>query len=323
MKFRVLVTEKIDSRAIDYLKLHADVEIGTRGELDTEDALITKLEGFNGVISMLSNPFTERVLNSAKNLKIVANYAVGYNNIDVNAANKLGIKVTNTPNVLSEATADIALALLLSVCRKILPAERDLRNGNFDGWHPDGFVGIELNGKKAGIIGMGRIGKAIAKRLNGFGIKVLYHNRKKIDGLIEKELSVTYQANLEAMLSSIDFLFLSCPLTPETRHILNKSRLSILPKHAVVINTGRGPLIDEQALADALVKGELAGAGLDVFEFEPSIVPDLLKAPNTVLLPHIGSATAETRHNMGMLAAESVIGILHGKADHEIKNLIR
>lgn len=321
-KYHVLLTEPINTQVMDFLREHVVLDVAERGSLNSEAELIERISGADAVLSMLSNPFTETVLSSSKKLKVVANYAVGYNNIDVAAATQLGIKVTNTPHVLTEATADIALSLLLSVCRQINPAEKFLRDRNFDGWHPGGFVGIELHGKNALIIGMGRIGKAIARRLNGFGIRVTYHNRNRIDISEEKALNATYQPNLESALHDVDFLFLSCPLTPQTRHLFDERKLAMLPDRCVIVNTGRGPVIDEEALAEALINKKLAGAGLDVFEFEPIIVPKLLDAPNTVLLPHIGSATRETRYKMGMLAARSILDILNGLPDNKIPNLV-
>lgn len=322
MKPNVLVTEPIHPNAIAFLEEHADVTVGKRGQWDTESALINGLSPYSAALTMLSNPVTANVLESNKQLKIVANYAVGYNNIDVEAAKKLGIKVSNTPDVLSEATADIALSLLLSVARRTHEAENSLRNGEFDGWHPAGFVGLELFGKKAAIIGMGRIGKAIARRLGGFGIDVHYHNRSKVNPAVEKILGATYNEDLESLLKSSHFIFLSCPLTPQTYHLLNKDRLNILRSDAIIVNTGRGPLIDEAELANVLHYSKIAGAGLDVFEKEPIVHPDLLTAPNAVLLPHIGSATKETRRKMGLLAAQAIVGILQEKPASEIPNLI-
>lgn len=320
---RVLITEPIDPSAEEFLRSHGyEVIVGSRGQFDTEDAIIEGLTGCDGAITMLSNPMTDRVFQSVPNLKIVANYAVGFNNIDLTAAKKHDVKVSNTPDVLSEATADIALGLLLGVSRKLVEAEQDLKKGLFDGWHPQGYVGTEIHGKTAGMIGMGRIGSAIVRRLNGFGVKTLYTNRNQVDKQIESELNVTFVADVDELLSNIDFLFLSCPLTPQTHHIIDSKRLQSLGKHVIIINTGRGPLIDEAALAKALHEGTIAGAGLDVFEREPEIHPDLLTAPKTMLLPHIGSATRETRRNMAMLAAQSVFKILSGVHPNSIKNLI-
>lgn len=323
MAARVLITEPITGDAIAFLRSqNFEVVVGKRKSFDTESQLIDGLKGFDAVLSMLSNPLTANVLKANPQLKIVANYAVGYNNIDTDAAKSLGIKVANTPDVLSEATADIALALLLTTSRKICEAQQQLRDGGFDGWHPSGFLGTELSGKTAGIIGMGRIGTAIARRLRGFSIKILYQNRKPVKTEIEKELQAEYFEKPDDMLPLCDFLFLSSPLTPETHHILNKDRLALLPTHAIVINTGRGPLIDEFALANALKSKSIAGAGLDVFEKEPEIHPALLDAPNTVLLPHIGSATTETRQAMGMMAAKAIAAVLNKEDTRALPNFV-
>jgi glyoxylate reductase len=319
---RVLITEPIDQAAVDYLRTKFEVVVGQRGQWDDESYLASNLGSFDGLLSMLSNPVTEKVLRQNPQLKVVANYAVGYNNIDVKAAQSLGIAVANTPDVLSEATADIALGLLLGVCRRLCESEKDLRNGLFDGWHPQGYLGIELYGKKAGIIGMGRIGKAIARRLYGFGIKIAYHNRNRLNSEIEQQYQAEWYDDTDTLLRECDFLFLSCPLTPETHHLLSRERLGLMKPSAVVINTGRGSLVDEHELAKALHSGHIAGAGMDVFEFEPKIDPLLLSAPNTMLLPHIGSGTTETRRKMGLMAAQAIQAVLDGNPLESIPNLV-
>jgi glyoxylate reductase len=322
MAYRVLVTEPIHSDAIDYLSEFADVRVGERKHYDNEDALIQDLNDFDAALTVLSNPVTARVISSLKRTKIIANFAVGYNNIDVEAAKKHGIRVSNTPDVLSEATSDIAMALLLGVARKIAPSDADLRKGLFDGWHPEGYLGMELTGKRAAIIGMGRIGTCIARRLKGFGIQIGYHNRTKVATNIESELGAQFFEDADELLKVSDFIFMSCPLTPETHHFIDKRRLGLLHKNAIIINTGRGPLIDEAELAKSLHENMIFGAGLDVFEKEPEVHPLLLSAPNTLLLPHIGSATDETRRNMGLLAAKAIRFVLTGESDRKLTNLI-
>jgi glyoxylate reductase len=323
MARRVLITEPIASQAASFLQSQGfEVITGVRNSLNTEAALIQGLKGFDAALTMLSNPVNEAVLKANSQLKIVANYAVGYNNIDVKTAKELGIRIANTPDVLSEATADTALMLLLATSRKLCEAEQQLRVGAFDGWHPLGFLGTELYGKKAGIIGMGRIGTAIARRLKGFSIRVRYHNRSRVDSAIENEIGATYYSDLDAMLKECDFLFLSSPLTPQTYHIINRERLSLLQPTVIIVNTGRGPLIDEAALAEALIDKKIGGVGLDVFEKEPEIHPDLLKAPNAVLLPHIGSATVETREAMGMMAARAIAATLNNEDVRDLPNFV-
>lgn len=322
MSYRILVTEPIVGEVIDYLRQHADVTVGARGVYNSEDALAADVGDYDAIVSMLSNPVTRRVLESGKKLKVVANYAVGYNNVDVAAAKELGIRVTNTPGALTEATADIAWALILATIRRIPESEQYLRAGRFDGWDPLGFLGYDLAGKTIGIIGLGRIGQAVARRALGFGMNVIYHNRKPVASSTEAELSAVYVEDYRELVRSCDVLSLNCPLTPENRHMINRELLEQMKRTSIVINTGRGPLIDEAALAEALQKGWIAGAGLDVFEEEPIVHPELLKAPNAVLIPHIGSATYETRIRMGMLAAEGLIHLLNGGDGSKLPNLL-
>lgn len=310
---RVLITEPIVDSAIKKLENHFEVSIGERGEFDTEQTLLKAAEEFDAILTMLSNPVTENVLEAGKNkLKIVANYAVGYNNIDTDAAARLGIHVSNTPDVLTESTAEIALSLLLSTARRTREAEISLRNGQFNGWEPNGFIGIELHGAAAGIIGLGRIGQAFARKVKACGMNIHYYGRNRIEPEIEDELNATFHSALEDMLPEIDALSVHCPLTNETHHLIGKHELNLMPSHAVLINTARGPIVDESALAEALHNASIGGAGLDVFENEPEIHPRLLDAPNTVLLPHIGSATEKSRKAMGSLAADAIISIMHG-----------
>jgi glyoxylate reductase len=313
---RVLVTEPIVDDAIHKLEKHFDVTVGNRGEFDEEQRLMKAAAEFDAILTMLSNPVTENVLATGKKnrLRIVANYAVGFNNIDTDAAARLGIHISNTPDVLTESTAEIALSLLLSTARRTREAERYLRNGKFKGWEPNGFIGIELYGSTVGIVGLGRIGQAFARRAKACGMKILYYGRNKVDSEIENELDATYYSSLHDILSDVDALSIHCPLTEDTHHLIGSEELSLLPSHAVIVNTARGPIIDESALAEALHQSSIGGAGLDVFENEPEVHPRLLEAPNTVLLPHIGSATNKSRIAMGNLAADAIISILNGNS---------
>jgi glyoxylate reductase len=322
MSYRILITEPVVGEVIDFLRNHAEVVVGDRGSYYTEDSLIEALGDYDAVISMLSTPMSRRVLESSERLKVVANYAVGYNNVDVNAAKELGIRVTNTPGALTEATADIAWALILATIRHIPASETFLREGKFDGWDPLGFLGYDLNGKTLGIIGMGRIGQAVARRAVGFGMNTIYHNRKPVSAEIEQSLSATYVDDYKDLVRKSDVVSLNCPLTPENRHMIDREMLQQMKRSSVLINTGRGPLIDEAALAEALKSGWIAGAGLDVYEEEPVVHQDLLDAPNAVLIPHIGSATYETRIRMGMLAAKGLLHLLNGGDGKELPNLL-
>jgi len=322
MAYRILVTEPIVGEVIDFLRNHADVVVGNRGAFSTEDSLIEVVGDYDAIISMLSTPVSRRVLESGKRLKVVANYAVGYNNVDTAAAKELGIHVTNTPGALTEATADITWALILATIRHIPASEAFLRQGKFDGWDPLGFLGYDLQGKTIGIIGMGRIGQAVARRAVGFGMNIVYHNRKPLPTDVELSYSATYVADFRDLVRQSDVVSLNCPLTPENRHMIDSNLLQQMKRSAILINTGRGPLVDEAALAKALKNGWIAGAGLDVYEEEPVVNQNLLDAPNAVLLPHIGSATYEARIRMGMLAAKGLLHLLNGGDGKELPNLL-
>lgn len=269
-----------------------------------------RLKDADAVVTQLRDPVDKEFIDAGKKLKIIANYAVGFNNIDVEYAKQKGIYVTNTPDVLTEATADIAWALILAVARKIIPADKFTREGKFEGWKPNLFLGYEIYGKTLGIIGMGRIGKAVARRAMGFGMKIIYHNRKRVED--DYKYNAKY-VDLETLLKESDYISINAPLTNETYHLLNKERLSLLKKNAILVNTARGPIIDEKALYELLKDGKIAGAGFDVYENEPEITKGLEKLDNVVLLPHIGSATYETREKMSIMVAENIIDALEGK----------
>ncbi len=233
------------------------------------------------------------------NLKLIASFGTGVDHIDLKTARQRGINVTNTPGVLTEDTADMTMALILSVPRRLTEGERLVRSGDWRGWSPTSMLGHRIWGKRLGIIGMGRIGQALARRAKGFGLSVHYHNRRRVHPDIETELEATYWESLDQMLSRMDFVSVNCPHTPATYHLLSARRLKLLQPHAVVVNTSRGEVIDENAMARMLEAGDIAGAGLDVHEHEPAINPKLLKLDSVVLLPHMGSSTIEGRIAMG------------------------
>lgn len=322
MSQRILITEPIVSSVIENLRNDFRVDIGERGQYNSEQQLSDVIAHYDALLPMLSNPVTARVIEQGKKLKVIANHAVGYNNIDVEAARKAGIKVANTPDVLTESSADLALALLLSVARKLDDAQQYLRADKFDGWEPLGFLGMELNGRTLGIYGMGRIGTAVAHRARAFGMNIRYHNRSRVTAAIEQALGAEYVSSLEELAAESDILTLHCPLTDETHHAVNKSILEQMPNHAILINTSRGAVVDEAALAEALHANQIGGAGLDVFEKEPKVHPRLLEAPNCVVTPHIASATHQTRKAIGELAANAIYGILKGTPESEISNLL-
>ncbi len=320
--FKISVSEPIDDDAIKLLKNKGEVTVFERGELKDRSKLVRVLKESDAFLSMLSDELDREVLSHAKKLSIIANYAVGYNNIDTEAAKELGIHVANTPDVLTDATADLAVGLMIASARKFPSAEKYLREGKFDGWDPLGFRGIEISESVVGIVGMGRIGFSFAKRVKEFGAKIFYHNRKRTAPETEKMISAAFVPDLDAMLSECDIISMHCPLTESTRHMINRKNIGLMKSHSVIINTARGPVVEEEALAEALHDGRIGGAGLDVYEEEPKIHPKLLSAPNCILLPHIGSATWHARKKMGYLAAEAIIGILEQKPPEEIPNLI-
>jgi glyoxylate reductase len=245
-------------------------------------------------------------------LKVVSNYAVGVNNIDVAEAGRRAVRVCNTPDVLTQATADLGFALILAAARKFSEAERALRAGKFAGWDPWGFLGVPVYGATLGIVGMGKIGSAIAVRAAGFGMRILYCNRNRLPSGKESVLRSEYRG-LDGLLAESDFVVLCVPLTAETRGMIGAERLGKMKPSAVLVNISRGEVVDEGALAKALAGGGIFAAGLDVYEREPAVHPDLLAAPNAVLLPHVGSATMETRERMGRLAAENMLAVLGGR----------
>lgn len=319
----ILITEPIPKSVIDLLRSSHKVTVAPKGTYTTAADLIKDIPNYHALLCMLSTPVSREVLEAGTKLKVIANFAVGYDNIDVKAANELRIKVANTPDVLTEACGDYAMGLLLALSRKFKEAEQYLRDGKFKGWEPLGFLGMELRERTLGIIGMGRIGKAFAHRARAFGMKILYHNRSRIETTAEESLKAEYVKDLKELAQRSDVLSLNCPLTEETHHLVDKGLLSIMPDHALLINISRGAVTDEFALAEALHSGTIAGAALDVFEEEPKVHPRLLSAPNTILLPHIASATHKTRKAIGMLAAKAILGVLEGKSDTEIPNLIQ
>jgi len=315
---KVFVTYKIPEDGLKLLKEKYELDVYEGEEFLTKEEMLKRVKDADAVITQLRDPVDKEFIDAGKKLKIIANYAVGYNNINVEYAKSKGIYVTNTPGVLTEATADIAWALILAVARKIISADRFVREGKFKGWKPKLFLGYEIHGKTLGIIGMGRIGQAVARRALGFGMKIIYHNRKRLPEEVEKKYSASY-VDLETLLKNSDFISINVPLTDETYHLLDEKRLNLLKSNAILVNTARGPVVDEKALYKLLKEGKIAGAGFDVYENEPFLTPGLEKLENVVLLPHIGSATFETRSKMSIMVAENVIDALEGRKP---KNLV-
>lgn len=315
---RVSITYKIPESGVNLLKNEYEVWINPNDKLLNKEELKEVAKESDALITMLADPIDEEVLSQGKNkLKIVANYAVGYNNIDIDRAKELGIYVTNTPDVLTETTADLAWSLMLAVARRIVEADKFTREGKFDGWKPELFLGTDVYGKTLGIIGCGSIGQAVARRAKGFDMKVYYYQRHKLSSEIEEELNISYLP-LDELLKISDFISLNVPLTEETYHLLDREKLSLIKKDAFVINTARGPVIDEKALYEKLKNNEIGGAALDVYENEPKLTPGLADLKNVVLTPHIGSATHETRNKMSLMVANDVIRALKGQVPEHV-----
>ena len=252
------------------------------------------------------------IAGAGERLRLIANFGAGVDHIDVEAATARGLLVTNTPGVLTEDTADLTMSLILAVSRRIVEGARVVEEGRFEGWTPTWMCGRKLWGKRLGIVGMGRIGQALARRARAFGLQVHYHNRKPVPQMIADELGATWWDDVDQMLARMDIVSLNCPATRETRHLMSADRLARLKPEAILVNTARGELIDEAALAAALAEGRLGGAGLDVFEHEPAVHPGLVGRPNVVLLPHLGSATLEARQDMGDRVIANILTFANG-----------
>ena len=309
---KVLVTQRLFPEALDLLRQFAEVEGGVAEAPLPREELMAAIGDKDGLLTLLVNRIDREIIDRARKLKIIANCAVGYDNIDVAYCREKGILVTNTPGVLTEATADLTWALILAVARRIPQADRFTREGRFRGWALDLFLGQEISGQKLGIIGLGRIGKAVARRALGFGLQIFYYDPNRLSEEEEKELQVTYLP-LDDLLKTADIITLHASLNPSTYHLINREKLALMKKTAILINVARGPIVDEAALAEALKNGQIWGAGLDVYEREPEIEKALLSLDNVVLLPHIGSATRKTRLQMAMTAVRNLIQGLSGQ----------
>lgn len=309
MRRKVILTHKYQDEAIRQLNEAFELII-VEDSGKTLAEILKENPDTEALISFLSDKIDEKMIDLAPNLKIIANYAVGYNNIDVQYALKKGIPVTNTPDVLTNATADLTMALILAVCRRLVEGDELLRQGKFKGWAANFLLGKELNGSTLGIIGMGRIGQATALRAKAFGLKIVYYNRTRKPDL-EKEYGCQFKPFLD-LVKEADIVSLHIPASPEVHHLFNKNVFDRMKKDAVFINVSRGDLVDEVYLAEKLEKNELFGAGLDVYEHEPQVTEKLLKLKNIVLAPHIGSATYKARMGMAQLTIDNVKQVLAG-----------
>ncbi len=316
----ILVTQRVPEPALDRLRQIADVDVNPDPDrVWTSDELLAQVPTRRAILAMLTNRIDSRLLDAAPDLEIVANMAVGYDNVDLAAANERGVVVTNTPGVLTETTADLAWALLLAVARRVAEADRFVRAGRWTAWGPMLMLGTDVHGKTLGIVGLGRIGQAVARRAQGFGMRILYHQRRRAPADLEGSLGAQY-ASLDDLLRAADFVSLHTPLTAETTHLIDRSALEKMKPTAYLINVARGAVVDEAALADALTSHRIAGAGLDVFEHEPDVAPALRTLDNCVSVPHIGSASLETRTRMALIAAENIVAVLSGHPPPNVVN---
>ena len=300
MKTKIILTRRLPDTVETRMRELFNATLNESDQPFSEMQLVEALPPADVLVPTVTDDLNASVIEqSGPQLRLIASFGTGVDHIDLKAARKKGITVTNTPGVLSEDTADVAMALILAVPRRIVQGDTKIRSGQWDGWSPTGMLGHRINGKRLGIIGMGSIGQAIARRAKAFGMSIHYHNRKAVHPSIEADLEATYWETVEQMLPRVDIISVNCPSTPATHHLLNAERLSLLPSHSYLVNTGRGDVIDELALLDLLKEKKIAGAGLDVYEHEPVVTSALIDLPNVVLLPHIGSATIEGRHAMG------------------------
>ena len=296
----VILTRKLPDSVETRMRELFDAELNDNDEAFSREKLLEAIGRADVLVPTVTDRIDADIIASAgPKLKLIASFGTGVDHIDLKAAREAGITVTNTPGVLTEDTADVAMALILSVPRRIAEGNALIRQGGWSGWAPTGMLGHRINGKRLGIVGMGRIGQAIARRARGFGMSFHYHNRRAVHPDIEKSLEATHWDDLGQMLSRMDIVSVNCPHTQSTHHLLSREMLSRIPAQAYVVNTSRGEVIDEIALADLLEDRKIAGAGLDVYENEPEITPKLMALDNVVLLPHIGSATIEGRLSMG------------------------
>ena len=312
-KPKILVTRVVFAEVLAKLELHFEVESNQADESWSKAELIARLRGKHGAFTTGSDRIDPEVLAACPDLKICANMAVGYNNFDIAAMTAAGVLATNTPDVLTETTADFGFALLMATARRMTEAEHYLRAGKWNNWRYDMFAGADIHGSTLGILGMGRIGQGIAKRgALGFGMKVIYHNRSRLDVALEAECKASYVSK-EDLLRSADHVVLVLPYSPASHHTIGAAELALMKPTATLVNIARGGIVDDAALAAALRDKRIAAAGLDVFEGEPKLHPDLLTVPNVVLTPHIASASISTRLAMANLAADNLISFLEGK----------
>lgn len=321
MKTKVYITRKIPQEVVAKLEKHSEVKMWDEENTPVPRAVLEKeIEDIDGLYCLLTESIDEKLLDRTNKLKIISNMAVGYNNIDVDAASKKGIMITNTPDVLTETTADLTFALLMTTARRIVESSEFLREGKWTTWSPMLLTGQDIYGATVGIIGLGRIGEAVARRAKGFGMEVLYYNRNRKQDT-EKEIGLTY-VDIETLLKRSDFVCVLTPYTPGTKNLIGQAELKLMKETAILINTSRGGIVSEDALYHALKEREIWAAGLDVFENEPvSLDHPLLTLSNVVTLPHIGSASEKTRMKMANMAADHILQALQGERPKNLVNM--
>ena len=312
MSKSVLVSNVLPAEALALIPNEIAVDYHNSQDALPRLEFIARLRGKDGLVCHIVSAIDDEVLAAAPTVKVVANVAVGYNNIDVAAARRRGVVITNTPDVLTETTADFAWALLMAAARRVVEADRHVRSGEWDRWLWELLWGADIHGKTLGIVGFGRIGRAVARRALGFNMRVLYQDAVPADATVERDLRAS-RVDLETLLREADFVSLHTPFLPETRHLMNARTLRLMKQSAILVNAARGPVVDEAALVRALQEGWIAGAGLDVFEEEPKVHPGLIALTNVVLTPHIASASRDTRVAMATLAVRNCLAVLDGK----------
>lgn len=318
MKPKIFLTRELPPKAMERLRQETDLEMYTEDRVLTKQEIIDGIKGKDALLCLLTDQIDQEIISSNPKLKIISNYAVGFNNIDIEAASKFGIPVSNTPGVLTDTSADMAFALIMSTARRIPEGDKYIRTGNWNGWGPLQFLGTDVYESTLGIIGMGRIGKAIAKRARGFDMDIKYWNRTRLPESEEKQLGLEYLP-FEQVLKISDFVSLNVAYNEDTFHLISAKEFELMKPTSIIINTARGAVIDEKALVSALKEHKIAGAGLDVFENEPIIEPELIAMNNVVLLPHLASATIATRTKMAMIAIDN---LLAGLRDQKIPNQV-
>ena len=316
----ILITRKLPEKIEKTLKQNFNLILNKTDKKLSYKDLKKKIDNVDILIPCVSDTIDASIIKSGKKLKLIANFGNGVDNLDLVTAKEQNVLVTNTPDVLTEDTADLVLTLILMISRKVIDAQKELVEGNWTGWGPSKTIGQRIKGKKVGIIGMGRIGCAVAQRLQILGVEIYYHNRQRLKKNVEKKYRAKYFHDLDCMIAQSDIISIHCPYTPETFHLFSKKRLRLLKKNCIIINTSRGEIIDEEALANLLFQKKIGGAGLDVFEHEPQITTRLLESDNVVLLPHISSATLESRIAMGQRVIKNIIAFTSGKSPPDLVN---